>query len=302
MSKDYVSIAKEHWRRWVWNRVIERIPKLGVDGFMRKNATVLYLVGPEDFDRPLAVEKGFRTHNLIAVDLDKKCVSRVRRAGNLAVCARLEDLVATWPEDWPIHAVVADFTCGLDNKTAKTFLAALYTSRATVLGKTVVAVNLQRGRDPDSNPIREAIEETRQYGKSLGWWGLGFDKAIKVCGSPGFQQMCDIMLDNLHRGKQLFTQLFVHSKQSLSHTGLCTPDYPDVFMEATNPIFYSYRQNVKTPYMDSVVFTMPHGDRGDFQSSMQVYSDIAGRRISCGPLIAALKAVRTMKIRSSVLS
>ena len=64
---DYTSKPKEIWRRWVWNRVAERI-NLSITGFKRSEAFGLYLVGPDDLDRPVAMEKGFLSLNLIAVE------------------------------------------------------------------------------------------------------------------------------------------------------------------------------------------------------------------------------------------
>ena len=86
---DYTRKPKEEWRRWVWNRVTERIPKVARDGSRRADATVLYLVGPNDLDREVALSKGFRGFNVIAVDIDEECIVKVRKAHNLGICGRL---------------------------------------------------------------------------------------------------------------------------------------------------------------------------------------------------------------------
>ena len=74
------------------------------------------MVGPTDYDREAALKKGFSNENLIAVDESRACIKAVRAAGNLAIQGRIEDLIAIWSENWPISAIIADFTCGLDHQ------------------------------------------------------------------------------------------------------------------------------------------------------------------------------------------
>jgi hypothetical protein len=69
-------------------------------------------------------------------------------------------------------------------------------------------------------------------------------------------------------------------------------------MEATKPVFNSYRQQERMPFMDSVVFTMPFGMRSDYNAMLDVYREMA-KRDPCktAARIAALRAVRTMKMK-----
>lgn len=284
---NYNNLSKQTWRGWAWNRIVERIPKPD-----RRTAVGLYLVGPEDLDREVTQKKGFQNHNVIAVDINGDYVQRVRDNGGLAIQGRLEDLITVWPEDWPLAFVYADFTCGLA-QTAKELQAALMTSRAVQLGKTVVMVNLQRGRDPDSNPVRQAINGALNDYSSV--WLASIRRRDKIA---------DMIMDNRHRGKQFVSVFFYHCQKSVtvvdSFTAQQLRQYEKRFLELVNPVFYSYRQDPQTPYMDSTVFTFPSGERGLFNEMLSVYMDIAKRDPrAIKPKIAACRAMRTMKLRGA---
>ena len=132
--------TKNNWRRWVWNRVRERFTRVD-------DALVLYLAGHEDLDREVAVSKGFRNENLIAVDDNPKVVKAIRAKGFLAIQHDLAELVFMWPEDWPLTFVLADFCSGFID-SSWVFAEACVSSKALVRG-SVVAVNFQRGREPE---------------------------------------------------------------------------------------------------------------------------------------------------------
>ena len=163
------------------------------------------------------------------------------------------------------------------------------------MGKTVIAVNMQRGRDPDSNPVREGIaaalaDPVRQTLLAM---------APNV--TPSFQRMADLLTDQLHRGKQLLNVFMCHCINSCKGNAAWTIDYPDRFMKSVNPVFISYRQAERMPFMDSVVFTMPVGQRGDYQEMLAIYADMTKR--DPGQLkqrIAALRAVRTMRMEGTL--
>jgi hypothetical protein len=70
--------TKANWRRWQWNRIVERL------AVPVRDAVVVYLAGPEDLDRPVALSKGFRPDNLIAVDRDGDVVKQLRMNGTLS--------------------------------------------------------------------------------------------------------------------------------------------------------------------------------------------------------------------------
>jgi hypothetical protein len=278
---NYTSSPKLTWRGWVWNRITERISKLD-----RPDAIVLYLVGPNDLDREIAIRKGFKSKNLIAIDRDEECVKAARRIGSLAIQATLEDLLVAWPKDLPISAVLADFTCGLD-KVMNFFQGAILASRA-IHPETVIAVNLQRGRDPASNPLREGLRAAKKRLSSGRLDNLYSD------------EFNDIFLDELHRGKQLYSNFLYHCMMSFGPDRFKTMllGFSTTFLQQTKPVFYSYRQKVGMPYMDSVVFSMPYGKFSGLQSELlEIYKD--WRKLDPEQLynrkIAALRAVRTKK-------
>jgi hypothetical protein len=77
--------------------------------------------------------------------------------------------------------------------------------------------------------------------------------------------------------------------------------YVRAFLQQANPQFYSYRQDIRTPYMDSVVFTMPNGERGALDEMLPVYMDMAKRDpLKLKPKIAACRAMRTMRMKDKV--
>jgi hypothetical protein len=146
---EYRADQKNAWRGWQWNRIVERLTVPVED------ATVLYLCGPEDIDREKALRLGFTNENLIAVDVDEESIRRVRASGGLGIAHDLTELVESWPREWPIDVVVADFHCGLNNMTMG-FLDAL--CRGANL--PVVSMNAQRGRDAQSAELRaEAVDD-----------------------------------------------------------------------------------------------------------------------------------------------
>ena len=74
-SHDYAFPRKKHWRKCVWSEVKKRLRVPVCD------AIVLYMPGIEDFDRPIAISKGFKDANLIGVERDGKVVSALRKRG-----------------------------------------------------------------------------------------------------------------------------------------------------------------------------------------------------------------------------
>ena len=136
---EYRAKQKKDWRGWQWNRIVERLYVPVED------AVVLYLCGPEDLDRKKALERGFRNENLIAVDFSEENVKRVRAGGGLAICHDLDELLHSWPPNWTVDVIVADYCSGL-NKATMGLIHSLFLTRS--LDCSVVSVNLMRGRDP----------------------------------------------------------------------------------------------------------------------------------------------------------
>lgn len=157
--ESYHSVRKEHYRNWVWNRLAERVKT-------RRDAKVLYLVGPEDIDREVARKRGFKSHNLFAVDVSGKAVGNVRGAGGIAIQEEVENVLMTWPDH--VDVVYLD-TC--DCFTGAKLLLLMCNRAKCVNGETVIAINCMRGREADRyDHLREICKEHGWDTKHRGAW------------------------------------------------------------------------------------------------------------------------------------
>jgi hypothetical protein len=151
-TKNYKFGPKNNWRRTMWNKIKERL-------LMRpENAVVLYMAGRDDLDRDVAISKGFKHHNLIAVEKDAEVVKILRRQGKLAIHANLIDVLAAW-QNLQIGVVFADICCGITPSTIELLYSFFQNPD---LSDSVVAVNLLKGRDSYSNHLRQFIGESHR--------------------------------------------------------------------------------------------------------------------------------------------
>jgi len=258
----YANGRKKNWRGWQWNRIVERLMVPVED------ATVLYLCGPDDFDREKALARGFRNENLIAVDLDENHVRAVRAGGGLAIAYDVNELLRAWPSDWPVHAVVADFCCGLGT-TAYRLVHALIFSGATSseAHPCVVAVNLQRGRDAQSNNWRDMLTEV--FPQAGAEWEVDPRK---------------------HRGSQ-FVVVARHAlakaveSYCAGRVGYGYLAAAGLISEVMQPAYNTYRSRMV--YMDSVVMRWPGSPYANTNKQIA-----AARR-----KIAACRALRTTMLK-----
>lgn len=178
---EYMLPAKESWRRWQWEQIGRRLPE--------REGVILYLRGPDDRDAWPATSAGVRALDLIAIDHDLGTVKAARRRGRLAIHGDLGDVVAAWPEHTPVNAVVADYCSGLVKSTSLLATALMFSPG--VDHRTVVSVNLLRGRDAWSNGFRGSLadagsDETKHRGKV--WVNLAFcafcQVAAELMGRP----------------------------------------------------------------------------------------------------------------------
>lgn len=286
----YTSGTKETWRGWQWNRIVERlcgIKHIGGPGDrgpawrrqILKNKTVLYLVGPEDADRPLALRHGFANQNVIAIDLRQDRVNAVRRNGGVAIHGSLQQIIAHWKENWSIDVIVADFCHGL-TKDALALHPILMAQPAFAAGG-VLAINMMRGRDADSNEIREWARNSVDF---------------EACGFP---------CDERHRGVEFMLRLEYLAAKSLS----LKPGEPitgPVHITATiheclamfcRPEIYSYVSESRHTF-DSLVCRWPfHGGTGGMSATehLQDTSAIVRSPRNISGKLAALLAVRTKR-------
>jgi len=132
-------------------------------GYQLSDAVVLYLSGPDDIDREVALSKGFKNHNLIAIDKEPEYINKVRQAGNLGLCVGLGPVISSWGKEPKINVIIADFCCGITG-TVRDFIDDLLLSNGIGAG-CILAVNLMRGRDKESKWIRRAYPETKHRGE-----------------------------------------------------------------------------------------------------------------------------------------
>jgi hypothetical protein len=153
--------TKNNWRRWLWNRVSDRLTG------RRKDALILYLPGMEDLDRPIAINHGFSPNNLIAVDRNKDVVENMKSKGALCINGNFLDVVKCFMKTKvKIDAVIADYCCGLTEDVQAA--AAWWTPeimRHIMNNNGVIAINLMRGRDGGEFLEQYKDSEDRHRGK-----------------------------------------------------------------------------------------------------------------------------------------
>lgn len=151
-ERDYKFGNKNNWRRWLWNRIRERL------SIPPSEATVVYLAGAQNLDAEEAIRRGFRRENLIAIDKDQDIVRQLRQNGSLALQADIT--IAAWAINRPVHVLLMDFCSGLEAHIAD-YAHALLAKKT--LWNCVVATNLLRGRDASSTRLRQAFSECGKH-------------------------------------------------------------------------------------------------------------------------------------------
>ena len=273
----YDNTQKHGWRNWAWNRVVERLPEFigrvsfnvkrmsNIDRRVLEAKTVLYLSGPDDFDRQVALRLGFRNENIIAVDTDPGNIAMVRRNGGIGIVGKLDEVIMAWRSDWPVDAVIADLCCGLSLESLMLIRSML--ASIAVPQSAVVAVNLQRGRDAASNQFRSEVDAASPEGLEK-HRGRAFAVAmISESGTPGAARNAEC----------------IQLSRSWLAEGM--------------PVLNSYKS--RSVRMDSVVMRMPlrHKVATDCLTEYGQTSLLIGRKPgrNVPKKLAALRAVRTMK-------
>jgi len=131
---EYTNGTKATWRYWAWKRLREEVKTLP------SLATVVFLSGPSPEDLVAATKNGFKVKNIVAVDIDENAVTAARNAGCVAIQGDIHDVVKYW-SDGKVHAVMADYCCGLSYEQ---YLKSIDLLR-WVDGP--VCLNFQRGRE-----------------------------------------------------------------------------------------------------------------------------------------------------------
>ena len=150
-TKDYKFGNKNNWRRQCWNEIIRRLEK------PTKSAVVLYLPGPDDLDRKIATEKGFSPENLIAVDLCKKNIDRIKNKGCIGINANLTSVIYNLPKNLAVDVVFGDFCSGITNRSdLRDLIISLFMPNTRT---SICCFNFMRGRDKFAAELRKHMED-----------------------------------------------------------------------------------------------------------------------------------------------
>lgn len=178
---------KNHWRRTMWNKIVERLE------VPTRDAIVVYLGGRNDLDRDVALSKGFRHENLIFVDKSKDVVVDQRKKGTIAIAGDFAETIYSLPPSLRVHVVFGDFCRGLSPE----FFDLLYKSQwAPRLANSVFAFNFLRGRDPQWNQWRrwfsdgEPIADYDATHRGVQFWSL-FSVLMSTLLIPGLELRLD---------------------------------------------------------------------------------------------------------------
>lgn len=232
---DYKFGTKNNWRRWQANRIAERVNPA--------TATVLYLAGEQDQDRTLLKAKGFRDHNLIAVEREKKIVAELRDREILVAHGDLFDVLFSWPAQKRIDVVIGDFLCDLSRAMVSNIVFALMLPQCI---ETVFAFNFLKGRDSSLQSLRDGI------------------------GVVAIDYGCSPFRDPKHRGNILFMLLVMAAKLKLEEGLKChfseaecqeILQLENIKAELTHclelnclPVYNQYASTAGNQYFNSVVF------------------------------------------------
>jgi len=288
-AHDYGFGQKNNWRRWAWNRLAERID------VPARDAIVLYLAGAEDRDRRIALERGFRPDNLIAIESHASTLREIRRKRTLCIHGDFWATVYSWPRHIPIHGIIGDFCCGLDHNTGSKIMG-LIAFKPTL--SVAAAFNFLRGRDPSSSEVRAAaqqlitamsvfdVDSPKHRGAQIASLMTGFamgevwkplvDRYRNMNLSPSQQERSERLL--LHDGGRHFAALIAKNVYRCA--------------------FNSYR-STSGQVFDSLVFK--HKDSGIPESDMVLAEATAELRDTIGDQrqarrISAVLAHRTMRM------
>ena len=295
-TRSYRFGQKNNWRRSVWNEVLRR-----TNG-REKTEPILYLAGPQDIDREIAVSKGVPLQNLIAIDKSRDNIQRIRERGLPALDVDVFSVLESWPDNRPVAAIMLDLCGGFTMQVADVYDVL----ERKPLRNAVVMLNLLRGRDSWSNRIREFIAEAHDGNPvdlltAVSHWSYG------PLGPPGGD-----CLDHKHRAMQLLVFHAVDTWQVVRKQDPSPLTDDDVLgrivaaglaFKGMDPHFYSYKSGALT--FDSAVFQ--HLSR--FVERMpkalvaladaEVHKNHDGNK-SMGVIrkLAAMLAVRTSRIAS----
>ncbi|MGH3430839.1 MAG: hypothetical protein ACRD3Q_03515 [Terriglobales bacterium] len=251
---------KNQWRRWVWNRIAERLTHPAYQ------STAIYLAGVSNLDRPEAIRRGFQTKHLIAVDANPNKVTAIRARGELCICGDILDIAFNY--GCRVDALHLDFCCGLElGVLQKIGMAMAHPD----MRACVFSLNFLRGRDPSSAALRESIAGN----------GRCPDVLSKHRGYLALHALTAVTFLDVFRGASAAFKGYAET----------------LINDAANAEAYSYRSSTHQTF-DTVVFTNPLGaflDSDDYGHELRaVLRTVYGSR-KIRSRIAAHKANATRR-------
>jgi hypothetical protein len=267
-TRDY-SGGGQKWisRRVLINKILRRT------GGRERTQYVLYTPGPQDNDRDVFIEKGVPRKNLLGVDRERVNVERIRNRRNFAVSDRLDRVLWNWPDSRPVCAAYLDLCCGLELSLLRMTLAL----GSPAFAKSIIAINLLRGRDGSSEKVRSLLRASAE--------STGGDLSK-------------------HRGEQLIMFLLAAEAERRLECGEPEDEMRAHLRESEKlmaPEYFAYRSG-KALHFDSVVFRnldfaarfrAPGGPQGWRSIREECYCEKTRRRL------AAQFALRTMAARGT---
>lgn len=256
---------KNHWRRWQWNRIVE---KLEENGIKPKDAIVVYLAGKENADLPEAERRGFCKENMIAVDISTGVIDHLRKNGTICLKSKLSDAIFAWKGTPKIDVVVADFCSGIMQEQVD-FINSILFSDGIKTKKTVISVNLQRGRD---KRFSDCIKEENRI------IGVGFDTKHRGVGFvSALHGLMWSIVPSLRKTGLVDASKYLHTRK--------------IIEKILKPSYSSYKSG-KCLYFDSVVFTAL-----SFPIYVREKCEYLKTFTNIGRKISAAKAIRTSRIQ-----
>jgi hypothetical protein len=237
-NKDYRNGRKNNWRRWTWNNVRERLhPTV-------RDSPILYLPGPEDLDRAVALSKGIHPDNLIAVDTCLRNVKRVRAGGGLAIHADIHDVIRAWPDHVLVAAVLLDYCHGLEDH----LITAMEWMQRPPYMFAPVAVNLRRGQDRSSRAVRIDLRNfVRHYQLELISNGRYLDVTKNRAALYGLIFAMQVMLFTYGEdGIKAFHPIRTAEARTFAKR------FSDI-IQSLNAVSFTYR-SASTNYYDSLIY------------------------------------------------
>lgn len=151
---DYKNSPKNIWRHRWWKSAACRCRFLEMNPAACK---VLYLPGPGDLDRRIAIKYGFLAHNLIGLDKDIDECKKHRRNGVTMIHGDAVEILGAWKPDSLPDVVLLD-TCSVVSEPFSRLIS-VFSGGNFYNRRMVWGFNLVHGRDAALNKWKEDMQE-----------------------------------------------------------------------------------------------------------------------------------------------